>query len=112
MPRGRTSSKDSAEAQGFNYDGTWGIVCPQPWLHNLTISGDKVVDGLGEAIRLKRRDHDVYLEGGKLSYMSDFVCRTGKSGIIQYWAREYSADEPVRQGTAASSQGGTGFRKK
>jgi hypothetical protein len=60
--------------------GSWRCVnVVSAWLQNIQINGNICIDGTGMQVELQRHNSDILLEGGTL-FMTDFLCRVGKTG--------------------------------
>lgn len=80
------------------FDGHWVLCSKQgdtsAWLHEFLIEGDKVIDGTGCEVWLKRADGVTLLEGGVLQLRGKQLRRVGKSGKVLRFQRG-AAREPI-----------------
>jgi len=79
------------------FDGYWIIIQTKTsantckWLSEITITGDTVIDGVQQSVKLQIRNKTVYFEGGILYFIdadNDILCRVGKSNSTLYWSRK------------------------
>lgn len=86
--------RSGGSAQPSPFDGEWVLCNPKgalaDWLDSLTIDGDVVVDGNGEACRLTRARGETWLFGGRLARKGVALVRKGKSGGVQVYMRRGS----------------------
>ena len=84
------------------FDGYWIIIQTKAsantckWLSEITITGDTVIDGVQQSVKLQIRNKTVYFEGGILYFIdadNDILCRVGKSNSTLYWSRKNLIDK-------------------
>ena len=57
------------------------------WLRQITIDGNKCIDGEGNVVNLNAKGSDVFLEGGRI-YVEEFLCRIGKTGRSMFFFKQ------------------------
>lgn len=88
-----------APVSGGAFDGRWLLVPGsgadvREWLQTFVIRGDVGIDGVGRPFNLEKKDGQVVMKGGCLSFDGRLLSRDGKSGVRLQFVRVDGPEGP------------------